>query len=445
MHIEYSQSGNRVTMSAALSDDDRSELGKAKMVSNEVTLDMPDGYDLQSTHPDLLALAALAAFSPWIGTRLTLTHKVSCEFSEQCLSYLKIKIPSTSDEIRPRIASPEARPGLSFSAGVDSFACLAIMPENTVPVFSHRSAASSKTANTLYRDDAPLHAIDQMNAAGKKTYRVTSNLEWLREPVGFGVDPAPAVPLILLADYFDLDAIAFGTIAEAAYRTGTEHFIDYAKRPVFTKWRGAFSAAGIDYYNCVAPLSELCTTKITRESQFSHLAQSCVRGLAGRPCKNCIKCFRKSIIEASFSGDWPERNELTRMLANRSIRNYLSTTPVRLEIVLAEALSRYDGKDPLLLALRERVAPEGSGFSFTQAWYQPGIESMVPKKYLQSTISFLNEYIPRMTPEQEREFETFDIRERVATLKEAGVIKSFLNALDENQKNFDSQKVRARE
>lgn len=435
MHIGYSQEHDRVTLTATLDSDDRTEFGKAKMAGNAVTFQMPANFDVRTVHPDLLSLAALAAFSPWIGKRLSLPFSSSPEFSKTCAQKLKIEVPNVSDWVEPRKPRADARPGLSFSAGVDSLACLALMPDNTVPVFSHRAKPVGES-KSLYRDDAPLHAIEQMNAAGRETYKVTSNLEWLRDPVGFGVDPSPAVPLILLADYFNLDAIAFGTIAEAAYRTGSEFFIDYAERVIFTKWQAAFQAAGLEYFNCVAPLSERCTTKITRESEFGHLAQSCVRGQAGKPCMNCVKCFRKSLIEASMSGEWPEHGEVARMMSNRAIKGYLSGAPIRLEIILMATLAEYDGSDPLLISLAERVRAKTVDTSFTGAWYGPGIDAMVPEKYRAGTIEALNKFIPKMTAEQEKAFETFDIRGKIEELEKLGNVEDFKMELETNQRDY---------
>lgn len=432
MHINFSQAHDRVTLTATMEEDDRPEFGKAKMAGDSVTFQMPFKFSLQDVHPDLLALAAMVSFSPWLGKRLSLPFSVSQEFSNTCAQRMKIEVSNVSEWVAPRTPDADARPGLSFSAGVDSLACLAIMPENTVPLFSHRSAPKNENPS-LYRDDAPIHAIQEMNAAGYETYKVTSDLEWLRQPVGFGVDPAPAASLILLADHFNLDAIAFGTIAEAAYRTGTEHFVDYADRVVFTKWQAAFQAAGISYFNAVAPVSEMGTTKIAREYRYGHLAQSCVRGTAGQPCMNCVKCFRKSLVEASFSGNWPPRQQVAQMMSNRAVKNYLSTTPIRLEIVLMATLAKYDGDDPLLLALQERVQAKQFDTSFTHAWYRKGINDMVPEKYRAGVIEKLNQYLPEMTDEQTYLFENFNITNMLGDVEANKIAEQFEKILEENQ------------
>lgn len=307
-------------------------------------------------------------------------------------------------------------------------AALELLPDNTVPVFSHRARLDG--AVTAYSDAAPVHAVTEMNRAGREVLQVTNDLEHVRQPVGFAVDPSPSVPLILLADEFSLDSIAFGTIAEAAYRTGTEHFIDYAKRGIFTKWQGVFHEVGLDYFNLVAPVSELGTMTISAQSQFGHLAQSCVRGEVGKPCGRCVKCFRKQLTTGAITGNWPDEQHVRSMLSNRGIRNYLSTVPIRLEIVLMEVMSHYDGADPLLSALKERVTHPGINTDFTRAWYEPGIRDMVPAKYYDSTVESLNRFLPKMTPEQEHDFENFSLTEFIAEAESSPTISKWQESLD---------------
>lgn len=430
MIVIVKQTGTRLSLIAELSANDRQVAGKATLARTTVTFGLPDGFNKDDTHPDLLALASLVTFYPWIGNTLELPFAVSTRFAETVKRWTKITLPNASGSVPRRIPADDARPGLSFSAGVDSLAALAIMPENTLPVFSHR-APSPTGAASLYKADAPLHAVEEMNVAGRETHVVESDLEWIRQPVGFAVDPSPGVPVILLADLFRIDAIGFGTIAEAAYRTGSAQFIDYAHRPVFTRWQAILQSAGLSYYNCVAGISEIGTTAITRQSEFGHLAQSCVRGEVGAACMKCVKCFRKSLIEASISGDWPSPNEVSRMMSNRAIRSYLSSVPIRLEIVLAAALSGYAGADPLLIALQKRVAAETWDVSFTGGWYGPSLETMVPEKYQAETRSRLEKYIPKMTDSQEKAFQEFNI-EPVIAAKSGDEIEEFLSLLTGN-------------
>ena len=306
-------------------------------------------------------------------------------------------------------------------------AALEILPENTVPVFSHR--ARIEGVETAYSDAAPVHAVEEMNKMGREVLQITNDLEHLRAPVGFAVDPSPAVPLVLLADMFSLDSIAFGTIAEAAYRTGTEHFIDYAKRAIFTKWQGVFHEVGLDYFNLVAPISELGTMTIAEQTQFGHLAQSCVRGEVGKPCGRCVKCFRKSLTMGAITGEWPDANRVRQYFSQRGVQNYLTTVPIRLEIVLMEVMSNYAGGDPILSELKERVSHPELNTSFTRGWYEPGIRDMVPPQYYEQTVQNLNRFLPQMTPEQELAFENFSLTSFVESGKESGSVARWMDIL----------------
>lgn len=439
MQLEIHGEASVVTITATPDSDDRIEFGKAKFTRNTASFVLPRGYDLADTHPDVLALAAIVSFSPWIGKTAHLPFPVSEHFAHEIQEALKIDVPNRSNSIELREAVTDARPGLSFSAGVDSFACLEIMPSDTVAVFSHRSPSPSG-ARSLYRDDAPMHAISAMEKRGADVIAVETDIEWIRNPVGFGVDPAPAVPLLLMADHLRLDAIAFGTIAEAAYRTGTRSFIDFPQRPIFTKWQRAFKAASLDYYDCVAPMSELCTTLITKNSKYGDLAQSCVRGLPGAPCLRCVKCFRKSLIESSMTGHWNSFESIGSMAAERAVTNYLAEAPIRLEVVIASALRAYNGNDPLLKALVRRTGADKFDYSFTSGWYDPGMDAMIPAKYREATKRRALEYLEPMTPAQEVAFTNFDIDANLNWLISEGRVAEFRGAL---RYNSDAVAMRA--
>lgn len=431
MHLEVHGEANVVTMTATPDTDDRAEFGKAKFARNSTSFELAEGYSLSDAHPDTIALAAIVAFSPWIARSVKLPFPVSEHFAKEVQEALKVELPHHSSAIERRVATDDARPGLSFSAGVDSFACLEIMPTETVAVFSHRSP-SPEGGRSLYRDDAPMFAIEEMRKRGADVIAVETDIEWIRSPVGFGVDPAPSVPLLLMADHLRIDAIAFGTIAEAAYRTGTRSFIDFPQRSIFTKWQRAFRAAGLEYYDCVAPMSEMCTTLITRNSKFGDLAQSCVRGLPGKPCMRCVKCFRKSLVESSMTGQWKAVGEISAMAAERAVVNYLADAPIRLEIVLASALSLYDGNDPFLKALARRTGAHEFDYTFTKGWYDPGMDAMIPVKYREQTKDSARKHLGPMTSEQELAFTQFNIDANIDQLVTEGRVAGFRSILRYN-------------
>lgn len=414
MEITFSQEENHLTLTSKLSESDRKVAGKATLERNSARFSLPKDFSLDNTHPDLLALAALITFYPWIGKELYLPFPVSVGFAETVRKVSKIDVSRTSAWIPKRVPTATARPGISFSGGVDSMAALALMPENTQPVFTLRTPPPSG-GRTLYKPDVALYAIEEMKSAGKVVHVVETNHEWVREPVGFSVDPAPGIPLMLLADYLDLDAIAYGTIAESAYVTGQGKWAEYKDRVVFTRWGSLFAAVGLPSYMPTAGVSEIGSSTIVQTSRFGYLAQSCIRGIPGKPCRACVKCFRKSLITASLTKEWPDPDEVSRMMANKTIRGFLEKEPIRFEIILTRVMADYDGKDPLLLALQKRLESKNQDVAFTDGWY-PESMKLVPEKYRAVTIDSVCSYLPRMTTDQVEKFEHYDLQESMSKM-----------------------------
>ena len=110
---------------------------------------------------------------------------------------------------------------LSYSGGADSTAALAVMPKTTECVFLLRTSSKKKS---LYDSDAALNSCRKLKLLGYKVHIVKTDLEYLRNPVGFPTDLAVACPSILLSGMREYASIAFGTIMESAYGTGGKSY-----------------------------------------------------------------------------------------------------------------------------------------------------------------------------------------------------------------------------
>ena len=184
-----------------------------------------------------------------------------------------------------------------------------------------------------------------MLSRGWGAFSCPSDLEFVRRPPGFADHMACAVPLILLADAHRLDASVHGTVAEAAYRFGTDRYVDAGSRGALTRIFDLFEAVGLP---CIMPflgVSEVGTHTVLRASGLEPLASSCSHG-AAKACGVCQKCFRKSVTQAALGDPWPSSDRLDAILKDPQ---------VRLENVFSFAMARYDGADPRLLALKRRV------------------------------------------------------------------------------------------
>ena len=114
---------------------------------------------------------------------------------------------------------------MAFSGGADSSAALAIMPKDVSLVFMNRPLK----AKSVYDSSAPLEICHRLNEIGFDVEVIETNLEYLRDPVGFPTDLANSIPAILHSEYLDIDSIAFGTVLESGYGIGHEHYINYSK------------------------------------------------------------------------------------------------------------------------------------------------------------------------------------------------------------------------
>lgn len=227
--------------------------------------DMPRGYCLDETHPDLLRLTCEILLYPWYpSTKKTLdkTRKKGKEIS------------------------------LSFSAGIDSTAAAMIMPQTTILGYHRRSF------KTILDHRNAQKLLAHMGNKKRIIIDVTSNHELIRtyheKQVGFSSDFATATHLILLADFLNIGAIAFGTPIDNTYLWKGRKYRNFSKSNYYKNWTQRFSEAGIDLLFPLAPISEGGALKIVQQAPFVDLVNSCLRGNGAKGCGICWKCFHKN-------------------------------------------------------------------------------------------------------------------------------------------------------
>ena len=228
--------------------------------------DMPEEFQLSETHPDLLKLTSEVLLSPWNkSTKRPLegTRKIG-------------KIPA-----------------LAFSAGTDSTAASFLMPENTILGYHRRSfegILNHKNADRL---------LQHMKHDRKKTViDISSNHELIRtyhfKQSGFSSDFASAAHLILLADHFDIGAIAFGMPIDNSWLMKGRKFREFTETHYFKYWKNRFLEAGIELFLPLAGISEAGAMKICQNEEIIPYMNSCLRGDGQNGCGNCWKCFHKN-------------------------------------------------------------------------------------------------------------------------------------------------------
>ena len=367
-----------------------------QMGSNIVTTILPDDLDINSIHPDLLGLSCILICEPFIGKEITLPKPVSKKFFEGHSKVTsRYKIKNVDENLIPRRVKDNFSPGLAFSGGVDSTAALSIMPHSTIPVFMDRPL----TGSSLYNKDAAYRSCLEVSRLGYDMKIIESDLEYVRDPVGFPVDVANSVPAILMADYLKLDSIAFGTIMEATYGVGHKKYRDYPNGNHYTHVGGMFAAAGIPFNLPVAGISEVGTSIIVEKSPLGFIAQSCIRGSWGSPCKNCWKCFRKIILDSAIQDVECDEDLIKNIFRNNEALRFVSGIPIKHENVLTWATNKLEIDNELFSLLKKRVRGDTHSFPWMNKWF-PDSEIVLHEKYRDEIKQNIARYLETMTEEE---------------------------------------------
>lgn len=412
MIIDIEQNDSFVRITFEREENDRTLYRRARSDRTECEVWAPDGVSFDQVHPDLLALAAFLVVQPWVGRRLTFrgARRPGDRFCKALAKAFGIRAFGADSAVIPRLAPVPGRPGLAFSAGMDSTAALALMPQDTVSVFLNRVGLDRTPINSNYRNDFAMHAIQELQKLGRQVLIVDSNLEYTRRPVGFPVDWSNAVPAVLLADEFGLRSIAWGMILESAYAIGSVGFRDWPDRDLAQKWGAVFEAAGLPMSAVVSGLSEVCTSKVVMASPYANLAQSCIRGTVDRACGECPKCFRKGLLESALGGRSFDEDRLDCYLKSDEIRAILSAYPIKHENVLGYCLSQYAGAHPFLLALKDRLRVDDVDYRLFERYYPAYLQS-VPDVERNALAGTLNACLAPMTAEEQERIRTWRITE----------------------------------
>ena len=266
-----------------------------KSGAREIYFHMPIGWNLEDTHSDLFRVAHYVLCSPWEKGIL--------------------------DDWQPTRVKGW-RCGLAFSGGVDSAACMELMPPETVLLYHQRDGFNSKLnhANAI-------RFIKKLQRNGKQVVSVKSNHEQIRldngKSVGFSTDLAAAVHVILLADYFELGSIAMGMPLENSYLFHGHKGRDFNQSSYWKTHSAILQKAGLDLVFPTAGASEIINQRIVDNSDYADYAESCLRSNeAGKVCGKCWKCFRKNSMKGK---EVQIQGEIEVFLNKKPLKQAIST------------------------------------------------------------------------------------------------------------------------
>jgi hypothetical protein len=298
------------------------------------------------------------------------------------------------------------------------------MPSDTVPVFLDRPISG----RSLYDKDAPYKICSELIELGFEVHSVKSDLEYLRSPIGFPVDLANSVPAVLLADLASFNSIAFGTIMESAYGIGHREYRHYPEGNHFRLWGSLFEAAGIPLNLPVAGISEVGTSIICSGTEIGKLSQSCIRGKWKKPCRNCWKCFRKTLLDLTVKGEKLDGNTLDELFSIKEAILHLSQFPIKHENVLTYISSKYDGEHGKMISLKNRVRGNLHSLDWIERW-NPESEKLIIEQYRESTVKKITSLLQTMDAFEINEMKSWDMSDILNSDNYKSLHSDFVNVI----------------
>lgn len=389
-HIELEQA--RIVVSLSASKDEKESIYAEKMAESlEFSIASNGPIDLRAVHHDHLALIVLLAAHPFALGQLSIPLHVSKQFEEATKIFSRYRPEFLPASGKPYTPKSDGKPGLAFSGGMDSTAALALMPNNTVPVFLDRPHRAN---TTLYNKSAAKATLAFLEAKGVPNIAISTDVEFIRNPVGFPTDLATGIPVIALASHFQFDSVGFGTVMESAYRIGHKKSRNYLESSHYKVWAPLFKAAGLPLFLPVAGVSEVGTTTIVHRSPYRGMARSCIRGDWPQTCNNCWKCFRKTLIQRGINQTEFSDHQFVKSLESKEVVSKLSAEFISHENVLGWALNKIE-RGPKLNVLFNRLVASTYPLHHLSAFYPPAIV-LVPPKYRLHILEQLRTYLPEM-------------------------------------------------
>jgi len=362
-----------------------------KMANTIPYVDLSQHSDPNNIHPDLIALCMILMVNPFVNGVLDLKFHVSEKFFDEASSVIsRYSIRCQGHDVAPIDGKRGSRPGLAFSGGADSSAALAILPKDVSLIFLDRPLKEK----SVYDSSAPKEICRRLKEIGYDVNMVETNLEYLREPVGFPTDLANSIPALLCSEDLQLDSIAFGTVLESAYGIGHKHFIDYSKGAHYRFFSTLFAAVGLELCLPTIGISEVGTAIIGNKAPGGNLQQSCIRDKLFSPCYRCWKCFRKELLNAAL-GITDAPPNFQKMMQSNEIQKRLSDFPISHENVITYSLQKIDYNEMKKLRILSTKLDMDRDLSFLEEWYSPSID-FVPKKYRFVIRENIIKYLPAM-------------------------------------------------
>ncbi|MBU5254939.1 DUF6395 domain-containing protein [Tissierella praeacuta] len=353
--------------------------GKIKMGRYECNIHMPEDWNMENIHPDVLALVIILIAYPFIDKEILVPIGVSQSFHDSFKKETTKSIYPIDQNLKPRVSSKNSVPGLAYSGGVDSTAALALLPNNTVCFFLDRILPKELEKSLKLHDKSSVYdTYAQLEKKGRQGYMIKTDLEYVRVPRGFPVELSTTIPALLLSDYVGIDSVSTGTILEHQFIPYHKIFLD---RDYFVKWKNIFEIIDIPLNQVTAGISEVGTMKIVLNSPYHLFNHWCMRGNKSKPCLKCDKCFRKKLLEMILLEQDIPNAMLDNLFLSPEVRTMLKKLPITCENVITYITSHYVGNHTLMKSLKKRTLGDVLDTTWMEKWYSPGKDLIAKKHY----------------------------------------------------------------
>lgn len=314
--------------------------------------DMPEDFSLDATHDALLVLTAEVLLRPWEQS----THRATTA-------------PRNTGE----------RMALAYSGGTDSTAAVFTLPHDTILGYHRRNFESILDHRKAQR------VMDYLEQnLGRVILDIPSNHELIRtfyhKQIGFSTDMACASHLILLADYCDIGAIAFGMPLDNTWLMKGRKFRDFSESAYLKHWGQKFAHAGLELVLPIAGLSEAGAMRICENEGILPHMNSCLRGDGMKGCGECWKCFHKN-------GPLGRPYDIEA----REIQTFLNRRPLPTATHALWALKQM-GHQSQVPDLQHHMEMD---FSWWTCYYPPAKE-ILPERWKAGIINKISKHLPDM-------------------------------------------------
>lgn len=299
MIIKHYCVDNFTFIEAKLEEDDYKTANRLEGVGVQIELKTPLVFfnkKYENLHPDVLGLACLAIFYPFIGKRVTMPLPVSGRLPEALSRpiFTKTKLIEITN-IDPSLPAYQGDGSsvLAFGGGMDSTAIRALFPES----FVVHEASMRDGGEVLDHTNGVVSLLEREGMGSL----VRTNSRYLSNPGGWHIWIGSMVTALLEANSRNASYINAGTILGSAFMSnGAKYFDRHSARkwhgPSGNYWQQLFWDIELPMVQPLMGCSEILTMeaslkKFNEDEIFFCTAKN------GRACGVCPKCFRRSAIK----------------------------------------------------------------------------------------------------------------------------------------------------